>query len=197
VATTPMSRPRLMLANVVSRAVAARALRLISGSTDAAVLRRYSSVSGRPSVDPLMSLSALAATARDTTFANIRRGLLIGVVATLLLIGASLLVSMLEQLREQRRTLAVLVAFGTRRSTLSWSVLWQTAVPVLLGLVLAVVAGTGLGALLLTLVGEPVRLDWSSVGASCGVAALVVLLVTALSLPALWRLVRPEALRTE
>jgi hypothetical protein len=29
------------------------------------------------------------------------------------------------------------------------------------------------------------------------VAALVVLLVTALSLPALWRLVRPEALRTE
>ena len=50
------------------------------------------------------------------------------------LIGFSLLLTALEQLRERRRLLAVLVAFGTRRSTLSWSVLWQSAVPVALGL---------------------------------------------------------------
>jgi hypothetical protein len=35
----------------------------------------------------------------------------------------------------------VLVAFGTRRRTLSWSVLWQSAVPVGLGLVTGIALG--------------------------------------------------------
>jgi predicted lysophospholipase L1 biosynthesis ABC-type transport system permease subunit len=146
---------------------------------------------------PLASVNPLAATAQDRQFAQIRRGLLIGVVAALLLIGASLLVGVLEQLREQRRTLAVLVAFGTRRSTLSWSVLWQTAVPVLLGRVLAAVTGTGLGSALLAIAGEPMRFNWPAMAAMSGAAALVVLLVTGISLPLLWRLLRPEGLRTE
>jgi hypothetical protein len=142
-------------------------------------------------------VNILQATKASDRFASIRTGLFIGLVVTLLLIGASMLVSTLEQLRERRRPLAVLVAFGTRRATLGWSVLWQTAVPVGLGLGLAVVAGAGLGAVLLAMVDAPVRFDWPSMAGIAGAAAAVVLLVTALSLPALWRLMRPEALRTE
>ena len=73
------------------------------------------------------------------------------------LIGFSLLLTALEQLRERRRLLAVLVAFGTRRSTLSWSLLWQSAVPVALGLVVALATGIGLGAILLRMIdtGDP------------------------------------------
>jgi hypothetical protein len=148
-------------------------------------------------ISPLTQVLPLRATSEADQFANIRRGLFIGVVATLVLLGASLLVTTLEQLRERRRLLAVLVAFGTRRSTMSWSVLWQTAIPVLLGLVLAIVTGTTLGAVLLRLVNTPVRLNWDGIAAMSGVAAGVVLLVTALSLPALWRLMRPDGLRTE
>ena len=86
-----------------------------------------------------------------------QRGLSIGAVVVLLLIGASLLVTLLEQLRDRRRLLAILVAFGTRRSTIAWSILWQAAVPILLGLALAVIAGITLGAVLLQMVGESSR----------------------------------------
>ncbi|MFI6762174.1 FtsX-like permease family protein [Micromonospora sp. NPDC050417] len=148
-------------------------------------------------ISPLVEVYSLAPSEEDSTFRDIRRGLFIGVVAVMLLLGASLLVTTLEQLRERRRLLAVLVAFGTRRSTMSWSVLFQTAVPVLLGMALATVLGTALGAVLQRVVREPVRLDWSSLAQLAGVGGGVVLLVTVLSLPALWRLMRPDGLRSE
>ncbi len=78
-------------------------------------------------------------------FAAIRTGLFVGAACVLALIGASLLVSQLEQLRERRKLLSALVAFGTRRRTLSLSVLWQTAIPVGLGLLLASAVGLTLG----------------------------------------------------
>ncbi|MFY1693487.1 FtsX-like permease family protein [Plantactinospora sp. WMMB782] len=148
-------------------------------------------------IAPTAQVQRLRATEETNRFAQIRRGLYLGVVVTLLLLGASLLVGILEQLRERRRTLAVLVAFGTRRGTLGASVLWQTAVPVLLGLGLAIVLGTALGAILLRIVNQTVRLDWPSIGTMSGIAAAVVLLVTGASLPVLWRLLRPTGLRTE
>ncbi|MBW8698015.1 hypothetical protein MBT84_00380 [Streptomyces sp. MBT84] len=113
------------------------------------------------------------------------------------LIGASLLVSTLEQLRERRRLLAVLVVFGTRRSVLGLSVLWQTAVPVVLGLMVAVVGGLGLGAALLKTVHTPFYIEWASVGTMSGVGGAAILVVTALTMPALWRMMRPDGLRTE
>ncbi|NJC69730.1 ABC transporter permease [Planosporangium thailandense] len=148
-------------------------------------------------IDPAMYVTVLQGTRASSQFITIQRGLFIGLVVTLLMIGASLLVSTLEQLQERRRLLAALVAVGAQRATLGWSVLWQTAVPVLLGLGLAVVAGAGLGAVLLAMVGEPVRFDWWNVSGIAGTAAAVVLVVTGLSLPVLWRLVRPDGLRTE
>ncbi|MGC5022526.1 FtsX-like permease family protein [Micromonospora sp. DT47] len=147
--------------------------------------------------DPTAHVSVLSGTIEDGRFTDVRRGLYIGVVVTLLLIGVSMLVGTLEQLRERRRLLAMLVAVGTRRATLGWSVLWQTAVPVLVGLGLAVVFGLGFGAALLRMVQAPVTVAWPVVGLSVALGAATVLLVTGLSLPVLWRLTRPDGLRTE
>ncbi|MFE2379620.1 ABC transporter permease [Streptomyces sp. NPDC059398] len=148
-------------------------------------------------VDPLTGIDALHEVREDNRFASVRKGLYIGAAAVLLLIGASLLVSVLEQLRDRRKLLAALTAFGTRRSTMSWSVLWQTAVPVALGLLLATVVGLGLGSILLAMVGHSLTVDLAAVGAMAGIGGGVVVLVTLLSLPSLWRLMRPEGLRTE
>ncbi|WP_308312234.1 FtsX-like permease family protein [Streptomyces sp. ICN903] len=139
----------------------------------------------------------LSDTRQSERFASIRRALYAGAAGVMLLIGASMVVSTLEQLRERRKLLSVLVAFGTRRSTLGWSVLWQTALPVALGLFLAAAGGIGLGAVLLKLVSVPVAVHWTSLVAMTGTGAGVVLLVTLLSLPPLWRMMRPDGLRTE
>ncbi|BCB91670.1 membrane protein [Phytohabitans suffuscus] len=149
------------------------------------------------SVSPLAYVGTLSATQEARRFTNIRRGLYAGAVVTLLLVGASLLVGVLEHLRERRRLLAMLVAVGTRRGTLAWSVVWQTVVPVVLGLALATGFGLALGVVLLRMVSVPVSVSWEVVGLSVGLAAAVMAAVTLLSLPPLWRLMRPDGLRTE
>ncbi|MCX5376178.1 ABC transporter permease [Streptomyces sp. NBC_00091] len=146
---------------------------------------------------PLATVMTLRSNRTDTGYSTVRVGLLFGATAVLLLIGASLLVSQLEQLRERRKLLSALVAFGTRRSTLSLSVLWQTALPIGLGLGLAAVIGTGLGVVLMKMANRPVRIDWASIVAMTGAGAAVVAAVTLLSLPPLLRLMRPDGLRTE
>ncbi|MER7717820.1 ABC transporter permease [Streptomyces flaveolus] len=149
------------------------------------------------SVDPLTYPMVWTETERTGRFDAIRTGLFVGAACVLALIGASLLVSQLEQLRERRKLLSSLVAFGTRRRTLSLSVLWQTAIPIALGLVLAAVVGLTLGAVLLKMTGTPVAVDWVGVLSMTGIGAAVVLVVTLASLPPLLRLMRPEGLRTE
>ena len=148
-------------------------------------------------IDPLASTYSWSATQEDAKYTSIRTGLFVGSAFVLALIGASLLVSQLEQLRERRKLLSALVAFGTRRRTLSLSVLWQTALPVGLGLVLATTVGVTLGSVLLKMTDTPVAMDWASVLTMTGVGAAVVGVVTLLSLPPLLRMMRPEGLRTE
>lgn len=160
---------------------------------DAREYVRNRAAADNPYVQPL----TWSATERSHQYDTIRTGLFAGAACVLALIGASLLVSQLEQLRERRRLLSALVAFGTRRRTLSLSVLWQTAIPIGLGLVLASAVGTTLGAVLLRMASTSVRVDWSGVLTMAGIGAAVVLAVTLLSLPPLLRLMRPEGLRTE
>ncbi|MFC9133354.1 ABC transporter permease [Streptomyces sp. NPDC057099] len=148
-------------------------------------------------IDPLAQTFGWSATQEDAQYASIRTGLFVGSAFVLALIGASLLVSQLEQLRERRKLLSALVAFGTRRRTLSLSVLWQTALPVGLGLVLATTVGITLGSVLLKMTRTPVAMDWASVLTMTGVGAAVVGVVTLLSLPPLLRMMRPAGLRTE
>jgi hypothetical protein len=60
-------------------------------------------------IDPAMDIRTMLATKTDSNYAAIQNGLLIGAIAILVLIGASMIVSTLEQLRERRRLLSVLV----------------------------------------------------------------------------------------
>ncbi|MEV0635281.1 FtsX-like permease family protein [Streptomyces sp. NPDC050619] len=148
-------------------------------------------------IDPRAEPMVWQSVERAGKYTAIRTGLFVGATCVLALIGASLLVSQLEQLRERKRLLSALVAFGTRRRTLSLSVLWQTAIPIALGLLLASAVGLTLGAVLLRMTSTAVRVDWAGVLSMTGVGAAVVLVVTLLSLPPLLRLMRPDGLRTE
>ncbi|MEU8259228.1 FtsX-like permease family protein [Micromonospora sp. NPDC048999] len=174
--------------------VSAHALLSVDPHDPDAVERVRAYVAG---LDLFASVNALTEMRESSQFANVRRGLLAGAVVTLLLIGVSMLVGVLEQLRERRRLLAALVAVGTPRSALGWSVLGQTGVPVLAGLVLATGIGVAMGAALLKMVGAPVVVSWPVVALGVGLGAAVVLLVTLASLPVLWRLTRPDGLRFE
>ncbi|MFD5750182.1 FtsX-like permease family protein [Streptomyces sp. NPDC127033] len=147
-------------------------------------------------VDLSLRVSGATVVEREKAFDSVRTGLLAAGTATLAVIALSMLVAQIEQLRERRHLLSVLTAFGTRRSTLAWSVLWQTAVPVAIGTVLAAAGGLALGVLLLRLLGKPYT-DWWAPLPFAGAGAGTVLLVTAATLPALWRLTRPEAPRDE
>jgi predicted lysophospholipase L1 biosynthesis ABC-type transport system permease subunit len=149
------------------------------------------------SLDARIDVQELHRTRTDGQFAQLRRAMLIGASIVIGLIGLSFLLTALEELRERRRLLAVLVAFGTRRSTLSWSVLWQSAVPIGLGITIAVATGIALGSVLLRIFGSVIKVSWGDVAAMAGAGVIVVLLVTAASLPVLWRTMRPEGLRTE
>ncbi|APY86612.1 ABC transporter permease [Streptomyces alfalfae] len=147
-------------------------------------------------VGPFLDVMTLRAVERDKQYATVRTGLQIGAMATMVLIAASMLVSMLEQLRERKKLLAALTAFGTRRSSMAWSVLWQTAVPVVIGLALAIAGGLGLGWVMVRMIRKPVT-DWLLFLPLTGAGAVLVAAVTLLSLPPLWRMMRPDGLRTE
>ncbi|MFJ5719187.1 FtsX-like permease family protein [Streptomyces sp. NPDC093149] len=147
-------------------------------------------------LDPGMRIVAVNSVVRDRQYASVQRGLQVGGTATLLLIAVAMLVSQLEQLRERKRLLSVLVAFGTRRTTLGWSVLWQTAIPVLIGLAVAIAGGLGLGAVMVRMIGKQVT-DWWLFLPMAGAGAALIALVTLVSLPPLWRMMRPDGLRTE
>ncbi|WP_314171871.1 ABC transporter permease [Streptomyces winkii] len=146
--------------------------------------------------DPSFTLWENADQETAEQLGTLKRAVMAAAVAVLLLIGASMTVSMLEQLRERKRQLSVLVAFGTKRSTLGASVLWQTAVPVVLGIGLAVLFGLGLGWVLLRMLGDA-SADWLVFVPTAASGAGVIALVTLVSLPFLWRMMRPDGLRTE
>jgi hypothetical protein len=75
--------------------------------------------------------------------------------------------------------------------------LWQTAIPVVLAVLVAVGTGIGLAALVIRMTSMSLRMDWSTIGIFAGAALVLVFLVTALTLPALRNAMRLSALRTE
>ena len=131
------------------------------------------------------------------TFVTIRSALLAGSLFTLLLAGVSMLVLALEQVRERRRPLAMLAAAGVPRAVLARSLLWQTAIPVVLGVIVAIGTGIGLAALVLQTTSMSMRIDWATIGIFSAATLALVLLVTGLTLPALRSAMRLSALRTE
>ncbi|BFV58647.1 ABC transporter permease [Kitasatospora sp. CMC57] len=148
-------------------------------------------------LSPQARTVSLSENGQDHTYLAVKRVLTAGAGLTLLLVTLSLLVGQLERLREQRRILGVLYAFGTRRRVLALSVLWQTAIPMALGLALAAAGGLLMGAVLQYTAGLDFSVEWSSMLALSGAAAASVLLVTLAGLPLVLRLMRPDALRYE
>lgn len=136
-------------------------------------------------------------TEEQEAFLAIRNGLYIGSVFTLMLAGVSLLVLALEHIRERRRPLAVLAASGVPRSVLGRSLLWQIALPIAVGVVVALVTGFGLAALMMRLTNDGLAIDWVGVSALTGGALLLSLLVSALTLPFLRSATRLTTLRAE
>ncbi|MEV6671456.1 FtsX-like permease family protein [Streptomyces sp. NPDC051162] len=187
-----LATPSAIDIGAVSAARTTVAVKFRQGDLDA-IERVRNTAAG---IDPAMRMWRMGGVVKDDHYAAIQRGLLVGGTLTLFLIGGSMLVTTLEQLRERSRLLSALVALGTRRSTIGWSVLWQTAVPVVLGMALAVVGGLGLGWTMLRLIDRQVK-DWLSFLPLVGAGTAVILLVTLVSLPPLWRMMRPDGLRTE
>ena len=126
-----------------------------------------------------------------------RDALLAGSLFTLAVAGASLLVLALEQIRERRRPLATLAAAGVPRGVLARSLLWQTAIPVVVATVVADAVGIGLAALVLHWAKQPVAFDWPDIALFSAVAVAMVLSITALTLPSLRSATRLTAMRTE
>jgi hypothetical protein len=156
----------------------------------------------RNAVEPYRKYIDLSGVAlRDATsgqmFVDLRRGLLVGTLFTLVLAGMTLLVVGLEQTRERRRAIAGLAATGVPIRTLVRSLLWQNAIPMLLAVVLSVTAGVGLALLVFRMMELRVMVDWSSIGIMSATAAVVSLLITVLTLPTLRSATRLAALRTE
>ncbi|WP_308297066.1 ABC transporter permease [Streptomyces sp. UNOB3_S3] len=168
------------------------AIQLEPGNTDAIERVRNTAAA----IDPLFRVHRMGGIQKDSNYATIQRALLIGTGLLLALIGAGLTATTMEQLRERRRLMSTLAALGARRRSVAGSVLWQTAIPVVLGTALAVAGGLGLGWVMLRVVNGTVR-DWLGFLPVVGVGVGMIALVTALSLPAVHRTTRPNGLRTE
>lgn len=109
----------------------------------------------------------------------------------------SVLVLAVEQVRERRRALCAVAASGVGFGTLARSLLWQNAIPLAVGAVLAVLGGILLAYLVLKIPDLPLAVDWTAIIAVVGVAAGLGLLVTLLSLPVLRSAMAVKNLRTE
>ncbi|OLF04494.1 hypothetical protein BLA60_40630 [Actinophytocola xinjiangensis] len=142
-------------------------------------------------------LGDVSAGSARQAFTTVSSGLYGGAVFTLLVAGVSLLVLALEHIRERRRPLAVLVASGVPKAVLGRSLLWQVVLPILLGVVVAVVTGVGLAWLVVRSMNVSLAVDWLGVGVLSAGSVLLAVAVSALTLPFLRSATRLTSLRTE
>ncbi|HEX6357297.1 ABC transporter permease [Actinophytocola sp.] len=136
-------------------------------------------------------------TVDQQTYVSVRTGLYAGSIFTLMLAAVSLLVLALEHIRERRRPLAVLAASGVPRSVLARSLLWQVALPIVLGVAMALATGVGLAAVIIQQVGETLSVDWPGIAILCAGALTLSLLVSATTLPFLRSATRLTTIRME
>jgi len=136
--------------------------------------------------------------ARDKQLVESFRSVLITALLFVLAVAAmSLLMLSIEQISERRRPLAALSAAGVPIGVLARGALWQTAIPVVIGVVLAVAAGLGLTAPILRLADRTMIVDVPVLLTLAGTTVVAVLLVTALTMPLLRQVTRLDTLRSE
>ncbi|MDQ2845623.1 MAG: hypothetical protein M3Y77_04565, partial [Actinomycetota bacterium] len=137
----------------------------------------------------LTPLGALMATART--------GLLLGGGLVLLVAVLSMVVLTIEQLTERRRPLTLAVAVGVPRSVLARSSIYVVLAPAVVAVLLADIVGVVVTLTFRAYLREVLNVQpLPLVGLSLATLA-VIALITAATLPALRRLTRPDALRTE
>lgn len=136
--------------------------------------------------------------ARDEQMVESFRSVLITASLFVLAVAAmSLLMLSIEQISERRRPLAALSAAGVPIGVLARGALWQTGIPVVVGVVLAVAAGLGLTAPILRLANRTMIIDVPVLLALAGATVAAVLLVTGLTMPLLRQVTRLDTLRSE
>lgn len=128
-------------------------------------------------------------------FLAVRATLSAASVLVLLVASLSVLMLAVEQVHQRRRALAALSAAGISAGTLGRSLLWQNAIPLLAGTLLAAGAGVLLAWLVLPL--PPAEDVGAVLGLTGLAAAAVVALVTAASLPVLRAATSVRNLRIE
>ncbi|QFU87666.1 FtsX-like permease family protein [Amycolatopsis sp. YIM 10] len=133
----------------------------------------------------------------DQRTGTFRAALMAASAFVLSVAALSLLMLSIEQIVERRRPLAALSASGVPLSVLARGSLWQNAIPVLVGVGLAIVAGLGLTVPTLRYVGLPFTLDVGLLATMAGAAVLAVLVTTALTWPLLRQVTRLDGLRAE
>ena len=148
-------------------------------------------------IDPVVQLVGGPTSIAAHRYDSVRRGLTVGLVLVMLLIGGVLLIAVVDQLRERREALAALAAIGMRRRAMAASILWESGLPVVLGAAVATAAGFALGGILLAVLGRPILIDLPSTALAIATGLAVPMLVTVAGLPAALRLMRPEGLRAE
>jgi hypothetical protein len=128
-------------------------------------------------------------------FASLRSGVIGGSVLLTLLAVIGLAAAAVDQVWERRRPTAVLAANGVPPKVLAVSALWQSAIPAAVGIGLAI--PIGLGTAWLVAPSGRFRVDWTEIATTVAAAAVVVLVVSLCTLPALRSAIRPASLRTE
>lgn len=140
----------------------------------------------------------LGAAAGNSYLTQFKTLLSTGALLSLLLAGVSLLVMIIGQISERRRSLAAMSAGGVPRGVLERSLLWQNAIPVFFGVLVAVGGGIGIGALIVRLTdGAAPTLDGGFIVALAAAATALVLTVTGATLPSLRSVTKVETLRAE
>jgi len=136
----------------------------------------------------------------DRTVLGYERAARLGLLLAVLVGAVSLLVASVDAVRARRRDLAALAALGVPVGVLRRALVLEVLAPLVGCLAVAVGAGAFASAAYLsadTYYREVVGLPWQAWGSATGFAALVVLVVTGLTLPLARGAARPEHLRTE
>ena len=166
---------------------------VVRGDPDSSFGDRLLAATGR--ADRGVTLRRHVEAGQVELFTSLRSGVIGGSVLLTLLAVIGLAAAAVDGVFERRRPTAVLAANGVPPKVLAVSALWQSAVPTALGIALAIPIGLGT-AWLVAPTGR-FRVDWTEIATTVAAAAVVVLVVTLCTLPALRSAIRPAVLRTE
>ncbi|ONI82433.1 hypothetical protein ALI22I_40815 [Saccharothrix sp. ALI-22-I] len=166
---------------------------VVRGSPDESFGDRLLAATGR--ADRGVTLRRQFGAGQVELFTSLRSGVIGGSVLLTLLAVIGLAAAAVDQVFERRRATAVLAANGVPEKVLAVSALWQSAIPTALGIGLAI--PIGLGTAWLVAPTERFRVDWTEIATTVAAAAVVVLVVSLCTLPALRSAIRPASLRTE